>query len=170
MIRVMVELIRAGDGEVMHIGTAIIANDETGDMNFGNYSATFSQLGKPDRVWKFGNVKGFPREEREVWDLLYLALRTTVGSRNEATTREPFDLGDAQKLARTYVEACRGNRPLITIAQMGPLSVNCANLLPKALREIEALRDENDALYEQLAEANAKLIAISDASARPTKL
>jgi hypothetical protein len=43
---------------------------------------TLSKWGRPDQVWKKGEVKGFPRTRLGAWDLLYLALRNIVGSRN----------------------------------------------------------------------------------------
>ena len=83
MIRVTVELLPFGDEtKAEHLGTAIIANDLTGDVETGNYWATFSKWGRPNQVWKRGQVVNFERQTRGPWDLLYLALRDAVGMRN----------------------------------------------------------------------------------------
>jgi hypothetical protein len=83
MLRVTVELLPQGDEtKAEHLGTATIANDGTGTIEFGNYVARFSKWGQPNDIWKKGTVRNFPRKGRGPWDLLYLALRDAVGSRN----------------------------------------------------------------------------------------
>lgn len=86
MIRVTIELVPGGIGEPRHMGTAIISNEGARSVrtrgNLGDYSATFSQWGKPNKTWKRGRVLGFRRKTRGPWDLLYLALRDAVGDRN----------------------------------------------------------------------------------------
>jgi len=82
-IRVTVELLPGGDeSQADHRGTATIANDGTGTENLGNYTVTLFGTGEPNGIWKRGRVLGFPRGRLGVWDLLYLALRSTVGERN----------------------------------------------------------------------------------------
>lgn len=83
MIRITVELLPGGDAsQAKHLGTATIWNDGSGDVEIGNYGATFSKWGRPGEVWKRGTVKNFPRHGRGPWDLLYLALKSAVGTRN----------------------------------------------------------------------------------------
>jgi hypothetical protein len=84
MLRITVELVPQGDESLkQHLGTAIIANDGEGTVELGNYHARFSKWGKPNNVWKTGTVKSFPRQKRGPWDLLYLALQSAIGSRND---------------------------------------------------------------------------------------
>ena len=86
MIRVTVELVPHGDeSRKRHLGTAVIVNDATGTHWTGNYRVVLSKMGRPDEFWRRGGVEGFPRLRLGAWDLLYRALRETVGSRNAAT-------------------------------------------------------------------------------------
>lgn len=84
MIRVTVELVSAiHPSRSRLLGVAIIANDGTGTVNKCDYDATFSKWApKHTEAWKRGKVAGFARMSRGAWDLLYLALRDAVGSRN----------------------------------------------------------------------------------------
>jgi hypothetical protein len=82
MLRVTVELVPHGDeSRARHLGTAVIANDGTGDLDTGNYWAKLSKWGS-GATWKRGKYKGFPRKRRGPWDLLYCLLREIVGERN----------------------------------------------------------------------------------------
>lgn len=102
MIRVTVELIsvRGRDRDRL-LGVAEIANTgvaTAGQARYCRYSAWFSKWAPKERhVWKRGDgifidaeiqerlegdVAQFDREARGAWDLLYLALRAVVGSRN----------------------------------------------------------------------------------------
>lgn len=82
MLRITVELLPLGDEtRARHLGTAIIANDATGSRARGNYTVRLSKRGQPKSVWRRGRVEGFPRQRLGAWDLLYLALRATVGDR-----------------------------------------------------------------------------------------
>ncbi len=83
MLVVTIEMAPKGDlTKKRHLGTAYISNNLEGDIQTGSYSVSLSKWGKPDVIWKKGRVRGFARLTRGPWDLLYLALRNTVGSRN----------------------------------------------------------------------------------------
>jgi len=83
MIRITVELLPAGSEKLKrHLGTAEISNDGTGSHAVGNYDVRLSKWGAPGTTWKRGKVMDFYRRRRGPWDLLYLALRAIVGSRN----------------------------------------------------------------------------------------
>ncbi len=67
-------------GERTCIGKGMIENDGTGGKYYGNYDFIYGQPGKAnDRQVK---VRGFTRQKRTAWDLLYLALRQARGNRN----------------------------------------------------------------------------------------
>ena len=85
MIRVTVELVPFGIEEnKKHLGTAIISNDGTGSHASGNYDIVLSKWNnKEDEVWKRDRVEGFNRLFKGAWDLLYIALKNTVGDRNK---------------------------------------------------------------------------------------
>lgn len=85
MIRVTVELVSAIDPSRSRLlGIAEIANDGTGTDLSGDYFASFSKWApKHTETWKRGRVVGFDRKGRGAWDLLYLALRSAVGRRNQ---------------------------------------------------------------------------------------
>ena len=96
MIRVTVELLPGGDASrPKHLGTCLIANDledsSESDGRLGSYLIALSKWGRPITsirtaaqrdVWRRGRITGFRRRSRGPWDLLYLALRETVGDRN----------------------------------------------------------------------------------------
>ena len=90
MVRVTVELLpfgrendEKGKSIIKHLGTCRIVNDGTRSHDRGNYKVTLSTFHSPKQVWKKGEVKDFLRIERGPWDLLYLALKDTVGKRNK---------------------------------------------------------------------------------------
>ena len=85
MLRVTIDLLPSGDeSRKRTLGVVEIANDLTGDIEFGNYDVRLmkSLVGKHTQTWKRGRVEGFPRERLGPYDLLYRALRATVGGRN----------------------------------------------------------------------------------------
>ena len=90
MLKVTVELIPAGGGDREVLGVGYIANDGTGTVAAGNYYGWLLKRGYversdakcPDRVWRFGRLSHFPRQQLGPWDLLYRYLQATVGSRN----------------------------------------------------------------------------------------
>lgn len=102
MIRVTVELLPENDeDQAERLCTMTINNDLTGNKTIGNYDVTLSRWGQPnnydailsrwgqpDRTWRRGRVTNFPRLTRGPWDLLYLALRDTVGLRNPGRHRD----------------------------------------------------------------------------------
>jgi len=84
MVRITIELLPGGDeGRKRHLGTALIVNDGTGTTSRCSYYVKLSKWGAPNITWKKGRVEDFDRKKRGPWDLLYLALRNIVGSRNE---------------------------------------------------------------------------------------
>jgi hypothetical protein len=88
MIRVTVELVSAIAPERNRVlGVALLTNDgetswATGGR-LGDYRVTLSKWApKLTETWKQGTIAAFDRKKRGPWDLLFLALRATVGSRN----------------------------------------------------------------------------------------
>lgn len=85
MLRVTIDLLPSGDeSRKRTLGVVNIANDLTGDLDTGNYDVWLSKslVGKAGQTWKKGRVEGFPRRRLGPYDLLYRALRATVGGRN----------------------------------------------------------------------------------------
>lgn len=92
MIVVKVEMWPGGDeSRAQEFARATITNQvrttvESGGK-LGDYAVKLSGgiWGRPEcakRIWKMGKVSGFDRVHRGVWDLLFLALRSTVGYRS----------------------------------------------------------------------------------------
>lgn len=81
MLIVTIELAPGGDMSKREtLGTAFIVNDGSGTAATGNYKI---RLRGKRKLWRTGIVLGFPRQRLGPWDLLYRALRSTVGSRNK---------------------------------------------------------------------------------------
>ena len=98
MIRITVELVSAvsRDHDKL-LGVGVISNIG-GDEQYGDYSVWLSKMEPREReAWKQGrgkltpediqhffdtDVRQFDRERRGCWDLLYIALRQLVASRN----------------------------------------------------------------------------------------
>ena len=84
MLRVTVELCpKRHTSNPELLGTAIIYNDLSGDLNSGNYSVAFYKRGSKKVLWKKSRVENFPRKKLLAWDLLYRALDAIVGQRNK---------------------------------------------------------------------------------------
>jgi len=84
VIRVTLEIVPFGIESLKKtIGKAKIINDGTGTQAVGNYKAINTTPNERMRVWEKGVVKGFPRLDMSIWDLVYLALRDVVGERND---------------------------------------------------------------------------------------
>lgn len=69
-----------GEGRISNIG---------GSSSSGNYDVKLlksPEYAKSPGIWKRGLVEGFPRLKLGPWDLLFQALKATVGKRNQ--TRE----------------------------------------------------------------------------------
>ncbi len=82
MIVITMELWPKGDkSRAQHLGTAQIINDASGSLARGNYTVTLSRRGKPNSVWKTGEVKKFPRKRFLAWDLLGMALFNILNRR-----------------------------------------------------------------------------------------
>jgi hypothetical protein len=81
MVKVTIEFLPGGsEYNKSHLGTILISNDGTGDINTGNYYATAST--KDKKSWKNARVKDFPRRKLLAYDLLYRVLDKMVGGRN----------------------------------------------------------------------------------------
>lgn len=98
MIRITVEMESARGREYDRLlGVGVISNIG-GDATHGDYSVWLSKMQPRERqAWKEGripltvdevqhffdtDITHFDREKRGCWDLLYIALRQLVGSRN----------------------------------------------------------------------------------------
>ena len=83
MIRVTMELLPGGDDtKAKHLGSALIDNDASEGELRGDYKVViYAGWDSGKRVWKKGEVKGFARKRLGPWDLLYQALKATVGER-----------------------------------------------------------------------------------------
>jgi hypothetical protein len=88
MIRITIELVSAiGSNRSKILGIAEITNDgelsKNTDGSKGGYDVRLSKWApKLRETWKKGRVEGFDRINRGPWDLLFIALRNIVGSRN----------------------------------------------------------------------------------------
>lgn len=92
MIVIKVEMWPGGDeSRAKEFARATITNQVKTTVaskgQLGDYAVRLSGgiWGRPDcmkRTWKTGSVTGFDRIRRGIWDLLYLAMRNTVGYRN----------------------------------------------------------------------------------------
>jgi hypothetical protein len=110
VIRITVELVSAvsSDRDKL-LGVGIISNIG-GDEQYGDYSVWLSKMEPREReAWKQGkvplspadiqhffdtDVRHFDRERRGCWDLLYIALRQLVASRNpDPATITPVPAG-----------------------------------------------------------------------------
>lgn len=88
MIRVKIELLPGGfDVNTQTIGEIIIDNDGSGTQSTGNYNVELLKSAKysksnAGKTYKKGTVKDFPRLKLGPYDLLYRALKNTIGFRN----------------------------------------------------------------------------------------
>jgi len=89
MLKVIIELVPGGDEEKSRVlGVATISNDlvESSETNgrLGSYLVRLSKWApNQNQIWKKGKVEGFDRKRKGPWDLLYVALRNTIGGRNK---------------------------------------------------------------------------------------
>lgn len=68
MIRITIELLPHGYEEKKTIiATGKIVNDGTGSVSIGNYKY---ELELYKQSWNHGEIKGFPRQEKNIWQLL----------------------------------------------------------------------------------------------------
>lgn len=82
MIKIEISLLPHGDEKrALHLGTAIIANDASGDKSIGNYKFSLSKFGRPQAIWKQGCLRGFKRKVFGPWDLLFACLFMALGER-----------------------------------------------------------------------------------------
>lgn len=93
MIIVRVFMKPKGIGPERLMSEAYLSNDCRGTRSTGDYDVTVSTVSHSGTgrltTWRTGKVRGFPRLRLGVWDLLYRALRATVGERNAAPEQEP---------------------------------------------------------------------------------
>ena len=84
MIEIIINHVNASTEERECIGKGVIDNDGTGGAYFGNYDFFYGVPGKDDdtSTWRRVKVRGFMRQKRNAWDLLYLAPRQARGNRN----------------------------------------------------------------------------------------
>jgi hypothetical protein len=83
MLVIHVEIWPYGDrSRRRRLGTAKIANDgKSLNPFYGDYDVTILKEDSEKVVWKSGKVKGFPRIKYGIWDLLLLALGSSLGER-----------------------------------------------------------------------------------------
>lgn len=80
MLLVKIELHSAITGQISDLGSMIIANDNTGDPEYGNYDV---RMARPQQhlvaaIWRNperkGRVENYPRLELPVWELVRRSL------------------------------------------------------------------------------------------------
>lgn len=76
MIRITVEMIKWGIAPPKTIATAHIMNRGDGTRTRGNYVCTFNLIRK--KGWRIANVLNFPRKSKNVWYLIYEALKNGI--------------------------------------------------------------------------------------------
>lgn len=90
MIRVIIELLdgRVGGNYVkpVTIASAIIWNDGTGDLEVGNYKYILYDSKTKDyqvklKKWRSGGIKGFLRQQKNIWELLFVMLRKIIAGK-----------------------------------------------------------------------------------------
>lgn len=82
MLVIKIELWPHGDPKFAKpLGVAHLWNDGSGEYENGNYQIEIKKTG--GGLWKKGAVRGFPRTRLGPWDLLYRALKSAVGKRNQ---------------------------------------------------------------------------------------
>ncbi len=84
MLVIKVELWPGGvEEEAETVGVMQIINDKSGSYGKGNYDARILKWEQVDKSWKEGRVEAFPRAKLSHWDLVYRALKSMVGYRND---------------------------------------------------------------------------------------
>jgi hypothetical protein len=89
MLVVRLEVWPFGDESLKHeLGRGTITNDQSGDLEIASYDVSLDWLSPQSRqmrkrrgAWRRGRVEHFPRHRLGPWDLLYRALKDTVGKR-----------------------------------------------------------------------------------------
>lgn len=82
MLEVTITFRHSVTGKTANIANAIIANDGTGDKSLGNYKVVLYETRGVKEIRTEGRVVDFPRLKLGPWDLLYRALRETVGEKS----------------------------------------------------------------------------------------
>ncbi len=84
MLIVKIEMWPGGaEEEAQTVGIMQIVNDESGSYGKGNYDARILKWEKTDESWKEGRIDAFPRAKLGHWDLVYRALKSMIGYRND---------------------------------------------------------------------------------------
>ena len=84
MLVIKVELWPGGEEEASQtVGIMQIVNDESGSYGKGNYDTRILKWEKINESWKEGHGEGFPRAKLGHWDLVYRALGSMIGYRND---------------------------------------------------------------------------------------
>lgn len=112
------------------LGAGTIVNDGSGTALRGNYVGGFGgKNGSP--VGDPCNIKDFPRKKHHAWDLVFRALRASVGHRNpQKTTRDArIDaiMADLDRVQRTL--------------SLGGLRVFCEGYIDPIVRQVKDLHD-----------------------------
>ena len=82
MVKITVELVSArGREHDKVLGVGYISNDATGEDSLGHYNVKLMRADNRGS-WREGRVENFPRLRLGCWDLLFRALRETIGDRN----------------------------------------------------------------------------------------
>lgn len=147
MLVVRVELHPGGvEARKQVMGVAEIVNDGTGTATHGNYSARLLKWGPGKRVWKACRILAFPRQAQGPWDLLYHALKGTVGAREAgAGVRVAGSVNERREIQRRTVETvllsiAEGIRDgnLRTAEDAGLLLSHFLDLSPEEWARVEA--------------------------------
>lgn len=84
MLVVKVELWPGGvEEEAETVGVMQIVNDKSGSYGRGDYDTRILKWGQVNESWKEGRIKDFPRAKLGHWDLVYRALKSMIGYRND---------------------------------------------------------------------------------------
>ena len=83
MIVIRIELWPHGDmSKARILGTGIIANTGQGTNEVGQYKAFFDSMGPSGPQHREARIGRFKRQEKDSWELLYLALKKIFGKKN----------------------------------------------------------------------------------------
>jgi len=83
MIRIIIEHFGGKHIEPVTIASALIWDDVTEDLEVGNYKYIFYDSNMKDyrvklKRWKSGGIKGFLRQQKNIWELLFVVLHEII--------------------------------------------------------------------------------------------
>jgi hypothetical protein len=88
VLRITIEMVPHGDESRKRvIYVAKIINLLTGTKTRGDYGMIMYRGRSTKAIWKKCRINGFPRKQRNAWDLLYRGLREIIGGRNNDSSR-----------------------------------------------------------------------------------